>query len=210
MYGKEWVSLEAPLHVFDEWQDSWYKLIDTYPGNNLKLSFWYHTMGEGLKLLLSKSLEALEQGAFQEFCLSFLPLYDKKYKGLERHGATAGGKTRKGTPDLLKIGERGKQIAVQCSTEEDYWIPPSAYENWKPIKDIMKCIEALKSVEEIVLCSNREISPSRPNTKSEIVTWAKPLTGARITLLSISSFEEEILQNSIRYSAVVERLPARI
>jgi hypothetical protein len=162
-------------------------------------------MGEGLKLLLSKSLEALEQGAFQEFCLSFLPLYDTKYRGLERHGATAAGKTRKGTPDLLKTGEQGKQIAVQCSTEEDYWIPPSAYENWKPIKDIIKCIEALKSFEEIVLCSNREISPSRPNTKSEIVTWAASKTGAKITLLSISNFEEEVLQNTIKYSSVIER-----
>ena len=162
-------------------------------------------MGETLKLLFSKSLEALEQGAFQEFCLSFLPLYDKKYERLERHGATAAGKTRKGTPDLLKTGEQGKQIAVQCSTEEDYWIQPSAYENWKPIKDIMKCIEALKSVEEIVLCSNREIPPSRPNIKSEIVTWATPITSAKITLLSISNFEEEIFQNIIKYSSVIER-----
>ena len=80
-----------------------------------------------------------------------------------------------------------------------------ATENWKPIKDMMRCIESLKSIEEIVLCSNREIPPSRPNTKSEIITWATPLTGARITLLSISTFEEEILQNSIKYSAVVER-----
>ncbi len=162
-------------------------------------------MGEGLKLLLSKSLEALEQGAFQEFCLSFLPLYNKKYKGLERHGATAAGKTRKGTPDLLKTGEQGEQIAVQCSTEEDYWTPPSAYENWKPIKDITKCTDALKSLEEIVLCSNREISPSRPNAKSEIITWATSKTTAKITLLSLSNFEEEILQNTINYSVVIER-----
>ena len=125
-------------------------------------------MGEGLKLLLSKSLESLEQGAFQEFCLSFLPLYDTKYKGLERHGATAAGKTRKGTPDLLKTGEQGKQIAVQCSTEEDYWIPPSAYENWKPIKDITKCIEALKSIDEIVLVLIVKFLPQGPirNLKS--------------------------------------------
>jgi hypothetical protein len=65
-------------------------------------------MGEGIKLILSNSLKAFEQGAFQEFCLSFLPLYDKRYEGLERHGATAAGKTRKGTPDLLKIGDQGR------------------------------------------------------------------------------------------------------
>jgi tetratricopeptide (TPR) repeat protein len=161
-------------------------------------------MADGLKLILSNSLEALEQGAFQEFCLSFLPLYNKRYEGLERHGATAAGKTRKGTPDLLKTGAQGKKTAVQCSTEEDYWTPPSASENWKPIKDIMKCIESLKSIEEIVLCSNREIPPSKPNTKSEIITWARPKTSARITLLSLSNFEEEIL-HKIKYAVVAER-----
>ena len=162
-------------------------------------------MAEGLKLILSNSVEAFEQGAFQEFCLSFLPLYDKKYEGLERHGATAEGKTRKGTPDLLKTGEQGKQIAVQCSTEKDYWISPSALENWKPIKDIMKCVEDLGHIEEIVLCSNREIPPSKPNTKSEIIAWVTPKTNAKITLLSISNFEEEILRNRMKYSAVIER-----
>ena len=165
-------------------------------------------MGEGIKLILSNSIKAFEQGAFQELCLSFLPLYDKRYKGLERHGATAAGKTRKGTPDLLKIGDQGRQIAVQCSTEDDYWVSPSdpdKRDDWKPIKDVTKCIQDLQDLEEIVLCSNREIPTSRPNTKSEIINWAKDKTDAKITLLSISNFEEEILQEKTKYFSVVER-----
>jgi hypothetical protein len=165
-------------------------------------------MGEGLKLILSNSLKSLEQGAFQEFCLIFLPIYDKKFKGLERHGGTAGGKTRKGTPDLIKTTVQGKQIAVQCSTEEDYWVAPSdpeKTENWKPIKDISRCLEDLKHLKEIVLCSNQEIPTSFANVKSEIRRWAKVKTNVKITIFSISNFEIEILKNRIKYSSLIEQ-----
>ena len=44
----------------------------------------------------------MEQGMFQDFCLYFLALYDSKYLGIERHVATADGKTRKVHQALLK------------------------------------------------------------------------------------------------------------
>ena len=57
---------------------------------------------------ISATLKLMEQGAFQSFCLDFLPLIGSSYKGLERHGGTADGKTRKGTPDLIKTFSNGK------------------------------------------------------------------------------------------------------
>ena len=54
----------------------------------------------------------------------FLSAHDRSYRGLERFGHTPGGKTRKGTPDLLKTLDDGRQLAVQCSTEKSYWNKP--------------------------------------------------------------------------------------
>jgi len=62
---------------------------------------------------ISSALKAMEEGKFQDFCLDFLLLFDSSYKGLGRHRGTVEGKTRKGTPDLIKTLNNGKQIAVQ-------------------------------------------------------------------------------------------------
>lgn len=162
-------------------------------------------MGNGFKIILSNSLKVLEQGTFQEFCLLFLPIFEKRYENLERHGATAGGKTRKGTPDLIKTFSNGRQIAVQCSTEENYWSEPAESENWKPIKDIQKCVEKLKNLQEVVLCSNQEIPTSQPNVKSEITGLSPAFGNITITPFSISNFEEEILNNLQKYSSLIEK-----
>ena len=97
-------------------------------------------MGSGIKAIISQGLKALEQGMFQELCLSFLPLYNQKYQGLRRHGGTADGKTRKGTPDLIKTNSDSTQIAVQCSVDKDYWKKTGNLADTKPCKDIKEMV----------------------------------------------------------------------
>jgi len=140
----------------------------------------------------------MEQGAFQDFCLDFLPLFDPLYEGLERHGGTVEGKTRKGTPDLLKTLSNGKQIAVQCSVAIGYWKAPkekSKFSTWKPCEDIDKCLQHLDNVEEIILCSNQERPTDQPNVKVEILSYAKQKTNARITPLCCTDIENVLVSN---------------
>lgn len=149
-------------------------------------------MGDPIRKLLSISISSLEQGAFQEFCLSFLPLYAERFVGLERHGATAAGKTRKGTPDLIKVNPNGSHICVQCSTETSFWSIPQNPTDWKPVQDIAKCVDKISKIDEIVLCASAEIPTTLPDAKSRIMDYAKIITESRITILSLSTFEEEI------------------
>lgn len=147
---------------------------------------------------ISSALKAMEQGAFQDFCLDFLPLFDPSYKGLERHGGTVEGKTRKGTPDLIKILSNGKQIAVQCSAETGYWRSPkekNRFPTWKPCEDIDKCVQHLDNLEEIVLCSSQEVPTDKPNAKADILSYAKDKTNARITLLCCANIENSLINN---------------
>ena len=139
-------------------------------------------MSEVYRVLVEQSLETMEGGRFQDFCLEFLPVYNARFEGLSRVGHTAGGKTRPGTPDLLKTDASG-QIAVQCGTDQDYWSTEGTVEGSKPHVDGMKCIEALDRPVEIVLISNRETPPRTPNIKSAIVTTLRRFTAAEITLL---------------------------
>lgn len=147
---------------------------------------------------ISTALKTMEPGAFQDFCLDFLPLFDPSYKGLERHGGTVEGKPRKGTPDLIKTLSNGKQIAVQCSVAAKYWKSPkdkSKFPTWKPCDDIEKCLQRLNNVEEIILCSNQEVPTNRPNAKTEILSYTKHKTNARITLLCGSNIENSLINN---------------
>lgn len=147
---------------------------------------------------ISGALRAMEQGAFQDFCLDFLPLLDPSYKGLERHGGTVEGRTRKGTPDLIKTLSNGKQIAVQCSVATGYWKSPkekSKFPTWKPCEDIDKCLQHLNNVEEIILCSNQEVPTNKPNAKADILSYAKHKTNARITLLCCADIENFLTDN---------------
>jgi hypothetical protein len=161
-------------------------------------------MGDAIKSLLSESIKVLEQGAFQEFCLSFLPIFDSKFVGLERHGGTADGKTRAGTPDLLKTNPDGSHICVQCSIDKDYWTKPSQINNWKPIKDILECANKVNKIAEIVLCASPEIPTNLPNLKSEIKDISGNYTNALITILSLSNFEETISNSIHRYSELIK------
>lgn len=89
--------------------------------------------------LIESTLQTLEAGAFQDFSLEFLPLLDPRFEGLARVGHTAAGKTRAGTPDLLKTDPAtGTQIAVQCGTDADYWSPKEPATRLKPVKDALK------------------------------------------------------------------------
>ena len=148
---------------------------------------------------ISDALSIMEQGQFQDFCLDFLPICSLEYKGLKRFGTTADGKTRKGTPDLIKTLDTGQQIAVECSTQKKYWKIPKNKDKyaqqWKPCKDVDKCIEKLNSLQEIVLCSNKEIPTDSQNAEAEIILYAKRRTEAKITLFCCSKIAE-ILINS--------------
>lgn len=148
----------------------------------------------GIKIVLDQ----IDDGQFQLFCLDFLPMYNSIYQQLERHGGTATGKTRKGTPDLIKTLSDGKQIGVQCSVLKKYWERPKGEENlnkWKPFLDINDCVSELKNVVEIVLCSNQEIPTHLPNIKSELIQKSKEITTAKITALDRADIERTLLDN---------------
>src|SRR5439155_26344947 len=99
-------------------------------------------MNPDLRALMENAIAGFEGGRFQDFCLDFLPVYDARFEGLVRVGHTAAGKTRSGTPDLLKtFGDR--QIAVQCGTDQDYWPPEAGITTSKPFRDAMECIRKL-------------------------------------------------------------------
>ncbi len=148
---------------------------------------------DGIKVVLDQ----IDDGQFQLFCLDFLPLYNNTYQGLKRHGGTATGKTRKGTPDLIKTLDNGEQIAVQCSVEKNYWKKPKKEEtldNWKPVSDINDCISKVANLKEIVLCSNQEIPTNLPNVKSEIIQKYKDITIAKITPLDRADIERTLIE----------------
>jgi len=161
-------------------------------------------MSEVFRTLIEQSLETMEGGRFQDFCLEFLPVYDSRFEGLSRVGHTAGGKTRPGTPDLLKTDASG-QTGVQCGTEEDYWPPEDAIEGSKPYEDGRKCMRVLEQPVEIVLVSNRATPARTPNVKLAIMKALQASTGVQITLLGredlsqflITRFEERRVRRLI-------------
>jgi len=131
---------------------------------------------------MEAGLETFEGGRFQDFCLDFLPAYDGRFEGLVRLGHTAGGKTRAGTPDLLKTaGER--QIAVQCGTDQNYWPSEATIATSKPYQDAIDCIRALQNLDEIVLVTNRETPLGSPNLRAQISAAVRHETTAAVTLL---------------------------
>jgi hypothetical protein len=139
-------------------------------------------VSEVLRSLVEQGLETMEGGRFQDFSLEFLPLYDARFQGLSRLGHTAGGKTRAGTPDLLKTDASG-QTGVQCGTDEDYWPSEDSVEGSKPYEDALKCIRVLERPVEIVLVTNRETPARTPNIKLMIATALQRDSDARISLL---------------------------
>lgn len=150
-----------------------------------------------------ESLKSLEQGQFQQFCKSLLPLIEPLYEGLESHGMTLDGKTRKGTPDLLKTFGNGKQIAVQCSVDKSYWKLPKKEINIyksKPCIDIDKCIYHLLNLEEIILCSNQIIPTNAPNAKARILKYAKRKIKVPINIFSAYNICELLIRNRHRES----------
>ncbi len=146
--------------------------------------------------IINETIKSMEQGEFQCFCLDFLPVYDSKYKGLKRFGHNARGKTRKGTPDILLTLEDGKIIAIECSTEKNYWKQKEDFNKWKPCKDINKCIEKCKNnLKEIILCSNQEQPTSKPDIDSKIIKFARNKTFAKITIFDCAKIENILSTN---------------
>jgi len=141
-------------------------------------------MSSVIRSLVEEALEGMEAGKFQDFCLKFLPLWDDRFRGLERFGHTAAGKTRAGTPDLLLTRPDGSQIGVQCGTEENYWKRTEDLTKWKPYADAIKSIKALTNLFEIVIIANREIPTNKPNTKSELIGLLQDSTDAAVTPLA--------------------------
>ena len=150
-------------------------------------------MSEVLRVFIEQGLETMEAGRFQDFCLEFLPLYDPRFEGLSRVGHTAGGKTRPGTPDLLKTDASG-QIGVQCGTIEDYWPPEDAIDGSKPYEDGVKYIRVLTRPVEIVLVTNRETPARTPNIKLLISTALQQITDAQVSLFGPRG-SESVLQH---------------
>jgi len=146
--------------------------------------------------IINETIKSMEQGEFQCFCLNFLPVYDSKYKGLKRFGHNSRGKTRKGTPDILLTLEDGKIIAIECSTEKNYWKQKEDFNKWKPCKDINKCIEKCKNnLKEIILCSNQEQPTNKPDIDSEIIKFARNKTSAKITIFDCAKIENILFTN---------------
>lgn len=162
-------------------------------------------MTKAFRTIINATIQSMEAGRFQDFCLDFLPIYSERFIGLERFGHTAAGKTRGGTPDLLKTNSSGANIAVQCGTEQDYWIPPKNLENWKPIKDTYKCIAALSDLTEIVLISNQELSTKYPNAKNELANYLKEKTSWRITPITLEEISQ-FISSSIVNSTTAPKL----
>src|SRR5215472_4922473 len=149
-------------------------------------------MSEVLRSLIEQGLEAMEGGRVQDFCLEFLPLRDVRFEGLSRVGHTAGGKTRAGTPDLLKTDASG-QTAVQCGTDEDYWPSEDSVEGSKPYEDGLKCIRALDRPVEIVLVTNRETPARTPNVKLRIATALRDHGDIKISLLGLEDLSQTLI-----------------
>ena len=124
--------------------------------------------------LIEKKIQEMEEGAFQELMLRFLPLYDSNYIGIHRHGGTEFGKTCIGVPDLLKTFNDGRQVACECGTQKDYWKKPldsKNMSNWKPIEDAEKCLSELENPIEIILASSRPFPKKDPNVKNIIINY---------------------------------------
>jgi hypothetical protein len=146
--------------------------------------------------MICETIKSMEQGEFQCFCLDFIPIYDSKYKGLKRFGNTAGGKTRKGTPDMILTLGDGKIIAGECSTEKDYWKQKEDFNKWKPCKDINKCIdEFTNDLKEVILCSNQEQPTNKPKIDSDIIKFAEKRTSAIISIYDCAKIENIISKN---------------
>ncbi len=162
-------------------------------------------MATVLRPLIQKEIEGMEAGRFQDFCLRFLPCYQQRFKGLERHGHTASGKTRPGVPDLIKTFESGEQVGVECGTEQGYWGPLADVGKLKPYRDIAKCIDSLDRPVEIVAIASREIPRNAQNVKSQIAQAFQRQTRARVTLIQLTeisdfldgSFEDPVVQKLI-------------
>lgn len=145
-------------------------------------------------MLIETALEAFEGGRFQDFCLDFLPIYDARFEGLARVGHTAEGKTRAGTPDLLKtVGDR--QIAVQCGTDREYWPPERSIEASKPYQDATACVRKLRNLVEIVLITNRETPARTPNVRAAISAALARETTATVTLLGREALGQYVAAN---------------
>ena len=154
-------------------------------------------MSTSYRTLIETQLQNFEAGEFQEFVLRFLPLYDPHYKGIIRHGHTGGGKTRKGTPDLIKTLDNGDQIVCECGTAQNYWKPPkktSNYTKWKPIQDVQKCLNKMDRPIEIILASNRSIPTNQSNAKTRIIDHFSSKT-TKIAFLTLAEFTSFIALN---------------
>ena len=151
--------------------------------------------------LIETELQALEAGRFQELMLAFLPLYDQRFSGIQRLGGTEFGKTRGGVPDLLLTFVTGDQIGCECGTADAYWKPPpnaEKFPTWKPIADAEKCLRELARPIELVLASNRPLSPRYPNAKTIILEYLSPRTSCRITLFSSEDLAQWVEGNITR------------
>lgn len=144
---------------------------------------------------INNSFPDFQAGTLERFTRQILPLMDSRYKELKPHGVNREGKTKPGTPDLIKTFNDGSQIAVQCSTRKDYWklLSSSNPERSKPIEDINKCQQKLFNLEEVVLVSNR---PFNNANDVSIIRKYSSNCNLKISLYTSEDFASFIAENS--------------
>ncbi len=152
-----------------------------------------------IRQLLNFTLQGMEPGRFQDFCLAFLPLLHDRFEGLERNGHTVSGKTRPGKPDLIKVTPAGA-IGVECGTEEEYWTRPKEVNERKPYRDLVSCLDhpCMNNPCELVAISNREIPPSEAAVRSALAELLAQHTKAKITLIPGQRIDQYLWSNCQR------------
>lgn len=156
--------------------------------------------------IVSDTIQNMGADDFQKFCTQLLPLLNDKYKGLERHGATKTGKTRKGTPDSILTTNNGTQIAMQASVEENYWgSSKDNITNLKPYKDVVKCIKNLSSVSEVILMSNQELPTNNADVKSSVIKKIQETNADLIIkIFSLVTFESLFQADFKKYYPILK------
>ncbi|SYZ73771.1 hypothetical protein TRIP_C60041 [Candidatus Zixiibacteriota bacterium] len=155
---------------------------------------------------ITQAIIAMEAGAFQAFCDDFIRATYAELSALRRHGLTADGKTRAGTPDSICELPDGTIIAVEASTNSDYWKPPveqNRYANWKPVADLIKCSK-LSSCSKVILCCSQEIPTTEPLAKSQIYEYARQHCSFDVLIISVDEMVTVITDDPEKYTQLLD------
>lgn len=156
--------------------------------------------------LITEAITTMEAGAFQFFCDDYIRNRYRELSTLRRHGLTADGKTRSGTPDSVCELPDGQVIAVEASTDADYWKPPGKedqYEKWKPIADLIKC-NGLPDCSKVILCCSQEIPTTEPLAKSPIYKHASQNFSFDVLIITVDEMAAAITGDPEKYTKLLD------